>query len=145
MTTQFFIEKLKAKGLKLTRQRLAIIEAFVAKAALHPSANFLYQEVKKKMKGISLSTVYFTLNEFSRRGIIHTLDFDKMENRHEGNTEAHIHLICKQCKDIRDYHSLLFDTKNIEGKTGFRITETRFEYQGYCPHCRKDDHKELRK
>ena len=79
------LRRLKEARLKLTSQRLAIIEALMENHALHPSASLLYQRAKKKVKGLSLSTVYYTLNELSKRGIIKMLEFDKMENRYDGN------------------------------------------------------------
>ena len=133
------IKKLRAKGLKLTRQRDAIIEAFADKVLLHPSANTIYGEVKKKKTGISLSTIYYTLNELSRKGIIDILEFEKMDNRYEGNTEAHIHLICKQCKTIIDIFPKLFRPAEIIKNVDFMVTDTRFEYYGYCTKCRRKE------
>ena len=130
------IKKLKARGLKLTSQRLAVIEAFTENYLLHPSANTIYKEAKKKKAGISLSTVYYTLNEFYRNGIINVLEFDKMDNRHEGNTNTHVHLICKQCKDIIDIFPKSFKPQEIIKNVDFIVTDTRFEYYGYCAKCR---------
>jgi len=129
------IKKLKAKGLKLTPQRLAIIEAFAENASLHPSANMIYEEASKKRAGISLSTIYYTLNELAKNGIISILEFEKMDNRHEGNTKAHIHLICKECKKITDIFPTFFDPNEIIKNVDFCITDTRFEYYGYCTEC----------
>lgn len=137
------IKKLREKGLKLTAQRLAIIDALVRKSSCHPSAYIIFEEARKMMAKISLSTVYHSLNEFSTYGIINILEFDSMENRFEANTEAHIHLICKKCKNIIDFHSVLFDTKDIEKKAGFCVMETRFEYHGFCHQCRENDHTAL--
>ncbi|HET6459176.1 MAG TPA: transcriptional repressor [Syntrophales bacterium] len=135
------IKKLKGKGLKLTSQRLAVIEAFTENYLLHPSADTIYKEAKKKKAGISLSTVYYTLNEFARNGIISVLEFDKMDNRHEGNTDTHIHLICKHCKDIIDVFPKSFRPQKIIKGVDFVVTDTRFEYYGYCAKCRgKRDH-----
>ncbi len=131
------IKKLKAKGLKLTPQRAAIIEAFADKVLLHPSANTIYEEAKKKRAGISLSTIYYTLNELSKKGIINILEFEKMDNRHEGNTEAHIHLICTECKNIIDIFPKLFRPDKIIKNVDFVVTDTRFEYYGYCAKCRE--------
>lgn len=129
------IKKLKAKGLKLTPQRFAIIEAFAENALLHPSANIIYEEARKKRAGISLSTIYYTLNELAKNGIINILEFEKMDNRHEGNTKAHIHLICKECKKIIDIFPKFFDPSEFIKNVDFLVTGARFEYYGYCQEC----------
>jgi len=130
------IRKLKAKGLKLTSQRIAIIEAFAENSLLHPSASTIFEQAKKKKAGISLSTIYYTLNELSKNGIINILEFEKMDNRHEGNMETHIHLICKKCRDIIDIFPKLFRPEEIVKDIDFDVTDTRFEYYGYCAKCR---------
>ncbi len=117
---------------------MAIIEVLIEQRDLHPGARLVYEEAKKKNKSVSLSTTYATLNELSRQGIIKTLQFDKMENRFEGNLEEHINLICEKCKKILDYKiPIPVDPRGVVRKTGFSITDTRLEYYGYCRECRK--------
>ncbi|MGD0915885.1 MAG: Fur family transcriptional regulator [Thermodesulfobacteriota bacterium] len=131
-------KKLREKGLKLTPQRLAVIEVLVDKTPLHPSANLILQEARKRAKRLSLSTVYATLNEFSKHGMIKMLEFDKMENRYEANMTEHINLICKGCKKIMDYKPpFIIDTSQIAQKCRFRVIDSRLEYYGYCQACRK--------
>lgn len=132
------LKKFKESGLKLTSQRLAIIEVLMENTSLHPSANLIYQEAKKKVKSLSLSTVYSTLNELSKHGIIKMLEFDRMENRYEANTTEHINLICKGCKKIMDYKPpFIIDTDEIAKRCRFRVIDSRLEYYGYCQECRK--------
>jgi Fe2+ or Zn2+ uptake regulation protein len=132
------VKKLKEKGLKLTSQRLAIIEVLVDMTPIHPSADLIYQEARKRGTRLSLSTVYATLNELSRHGIIKMLEFDKMENRFEANMTEHINLICKGCKKIMDYkRPFIIDANEISRKCRFRVTDSRLEYYGYCQECSK--------
>jgi Fe2+ or Zn2+ uptake regulation protein len=136
MIKELIITELKEKGLKVTPQRMAIIEVLVERGDLHPGARLVYEEAKKKKKNLSLSTTYTTLNELSRHGIIKTLQFDKMEDRYDGNLEGHINLICERCKKILDYNvPITVDPKRVMKKTGFWITDTRLEYYGYCRDC----------
>jgi Fur family peroxide stress response transcriptional regulator len=136
MTKESIIRQLKEKGLKITPQRLAIIEVLIEQKDLHPGARLVYKEAKKKKKSLSLSATYSTLNELSRHGIIKTLQFDKMENRYEGNLKEHINLICEGCKKIQDYKVFIgVDQRAVAKKTGFSITDTRLEYYGYCRDC----------
>ena len=132
------LNQLKTHGLKRTPQRLAIVDVLVEHTPLHPSADFVYHEAKKKVRGLSLSTVYYTLNELSRHGIIRTLEFDKMENRYEGNLENHANLICTECGRIEDYAKPLpILADEVELQTGFKPHEVRFEFYGLCRNCLK--------
>jgi Fe2+ or Zn2+ uptake regulation protein len=138
MIKEFLIKKMREKGFKLTSQRLAVIDVLVEKNLLHPSAQVIYKAAKRRTKGLSLSTVYYTLNELSKHGIIKTLEFDKMENRYEGNLTDHINLVCKECHAIMDYRiPIVIDSREIARKTKFSVTDTRLEYYGYCEKCRK--------
>jgi len=132
------IRNMREKGLKVTPQRLAVIDVLIEKNLLHPSARVIYDAAKRRTSGLSLSTVYLTLNELSKHGIIKTLEFDKMENRYEGNLTDHINLICKQCHGITDYRiPVVIDSREVTRKTKFWITDTRLEYYGYCQKCRE--------
>jgi len=132
------IKKMREERLKLTPQRLAVIEVLVDKTPLHPSAYLIYHDASKKVKSLGFSTVYSILNEFSKRGIIKMLEFDKMENRYESNITEHINLICKGCKKIMDFKlPFKIDTNEVARKSGFRVTDRRFEYYGYCEECKK--------
>jgi Fur family transcriptional regulator, peroxide stress response regulator len=137
MTKELIVKQLRNEGLKVTPQRLAIIEVLVKNRDFHPGARSVYEEAKKRKKSLSLSTTYATLNELSRLGIIKTLRFDSMENRYDGNLQEHLNLICKCCGKILDYevHSLA-DQQEIAKKTGFLVEDTRLECYGYCRSCR---------
>jgi Fe2+ or Zn2+ uptake regulation protein len=138
MMKESMIKKMREKGLRFTPQRLAVIDVLIEKNPVHPSARAIYDEARPRTKGLSLSTVYLTLNELSKHGIIRTLEFDKMENRYEGSLIDHINLICKKCHGITDYRiPVVIDSREVTRKTKFRVTDTRLEYYGYCEKCRK--------
>lgn len=138
MMNKSIIQKMREKGLKLTSQRLCLVDVLIEKNFLHPSASLIYNEVKRRTERISLSTVYFTLNELSKHGIIKMLEFDKMENRYEGNTTDHVNLVCKECHRITDYRvPIAIDPREVTKKTRFWVTDTRLECYGYCQTCRK--------
>ena len=138
MIKALIIAQLKEKGLKLTPQRMAILDVLIEKNPVHPSASLIYNEAKRRTKGLSLSTVYLTLNELSKHGIIKMLEFDKMENRYEGNIADHINLVCKECHGITDYTiPVIIDSREVARRTRFWVTDTRLEYYGYCQKCRK--------
>src|SRR3972149_5131236 len=138
MMKEFMIKVMRERGLKLTPQRLAIVDVLIEKNLLHPSARTIYDAARRKTRGLSLSTVYFALNELSKHGIIKMLEFDKMENRYEGNVTDHINLVCKECHGITDYMiPISIDSREVTRKAKFWVTDTRLEYYGYCQKCRK--------
>lgn len=132
------IGQLKEKGLKITPQRLAIIDALVENREAHPGATLIYEEARKKARRVSLSTVYATLKEFSENGLIRQLEFDRMENRYDVDLLDHVNLICNRCGKIFDYAiPASLEPRDIARKSGFVVTETRLEFHGYCRDCLK--------
>lgn len=90
----------------MTPQRLAIIEALLENRGRHPGVTVIFNEARKKVKRVSLSTVYATLKEFSENGLIRQMEFDRMENRYDIDLFDHVNLVCKRCGEIIDYHIL---------------------------------------
>jgi len=136
MNKELFLRQLKERGLKLTPQRRAIIDALVETRHLHPSADLVFREGKRIRAGLSLSTVYATLNAFCRNGLIRVLEFDRMENRYELSFEEHVNLVCRACGIILDVGvPFSFDPEAVERETGFQVLEKRLEYYGLCRDC----------
>ena len=127
--------KYKKLGLKLTPQRLAIIE-YLDGNEIHPSAEDIYREVSKRFPTMSFATVYNTLEALRQRGSIAELTIDQGKKRFDPNTELHHHIICTKCKRIEDVHrhyNLYVSTGNMNG---FEITGNHIEFYGLCPDCR---------
>ena len=137
------VKALREKGLKLTPQRLLIID-ILAKSKTHPSAQALLLQAREKAPKVSVSTVYYTLNMLKRHKLIKELDFYDMENRYETNTAEHLNLICIACGKIEDVmEGMPVPSRKIELQTGFRVHGMRLEYYGYCRECldRKGEHR----
>jgi len=134
---QKLISSLRAKGYKLTTQRLDIIK-FLSRDLSHPGARDILQKVRKTVPRISLSTVYYTLEMMKKEGLIREIDFYDRDNRYDTNTLDHINLVCTKCGRITD---LMGDmpsfSKAVEKETGFKPASMRFEYYGYCKECRR--------
>ena len=129
------MKELRDKGLKLTPQRLLIID-ILAGQKTHPSAQTLLRQAREKAPKISMSTVYYTLNLLKTLKLIKELDFYDMDNRYEANTDDHLNLICVACGNIQDFmEGVPASSGKIEERTGFRAHEMRLEYYGYCKDC----------
>ena len=136
ITKEGLVRQLREKGFKITPQRLAILDALIENGHLHPGANLIYEEARKKTKSVSLSTIYATLGELCRLGLIKFLEFDRVENRYDANLEEHVNLVCRQCGKIEDYSiPPSIEPKDIAKKVGFQVMDARLEYYGYCRDC----------
>jgi Fe2+ or Zn2+ uptake regulation protein len=98
------IEGMKEKGLKLTSQRLVIVD-IIAASRSHPSAADVFAAARKKAPRISLSTVYYTLDSLKRAGLIRELEFTDLDNRYEGDVSDHLNLVCRGCGKIEDFQA----------------------------------------
>lgn len=130
---------LHSAGFRVTRQRRAIVNC-LASTDSHPSARWIFQESKRDCPGLSLATVYNTLDTLMKMGLIKSLDFDTMENRHETNLHPHINLICSRCGKIQDFNEgVPLYRERAEEEFGFEMNGYRLEYYGICSTCRARD------
>lgn len=95
------VDKLKKSGHKLTPQRLEIIRILIANTEDHPCHNEIYSIVQEKMRTVSFSTLYNTLQLLEELGIIRQFNIQG-ETRIEMNMDSHINLIQPNKKSITD-------------------------------------------
>jgi len=133
------LRQLKDKGVRFTPQRQAILE-FLLETVSHPTADEIYHHVKAKFPGVSLGTIYNTLNMLKEHGHLLELSYGDMSSRFDGNPQNHYHIVCSKCGRVTDYHRALVDLdQEVMDQSGFLITGHRMEFYGICPECRKDE------
>ena len=119
----------------MTRLRKVILEE-LRKVKTHPSADEVYEMVRRRLPRISLGTVYRNLEILSESGDIQKLEPGCSLKRFDGDTSEHCHIRCVRCDRIAD--APLPDLKvDLEGvnPTDFEITGHRLEFIGLCPEC----------
>ncbi len=132
------MEKHREIGLKLTPQRVAILDCLDGNKE-HPSAEDIYKAVSKRFPTMSFATVYNTLETLKKRSEVLELTIDPDKKRFDPNTEPHHHLICVKCKKISDIH-ISYDLAVPDyDKKGFEIIGNHVEFYGICPKCKKSD------
>ena len=94
---------LKEKGMKVTPQRLAVIEA-VDMLRDHPTAEEVGQYIRKQNPNIATGTVYKTLDTLSVKGILKRVMTDRGLLRYDAVTNIHHHLYCAHNERIEDYY-----------------------------------------
>lgn len=129
------MEKYKNIGLKLTPQRIAILD-YLDGNKDHPSAEDIYKAVSKKFPTISFATVYNTLESLRQKGGVQELTIDAGKKRFDLNAEHHHHLICLKCKKIVDIHIEYKLDIADDKKNNFDIIGNHIEFYGICPNCK---------
>lgn len=121
-----------------TKQRLAIIEVLQG-VRTHPSADSIYDEVRKKLPHISKGTIYRNLNLLEDEGLITELNVDGVVGRYEIRQHNHYHFICEKCGRIFDLNEPVETGLNAKfaKKTGFNITHHHLEFRGVCLGCQR--------
>ena len=89
-------ETLRSKGLKVTPQRIAILNMLMNTKA-HPTAEAIFKALEPTNPTMSLATVYKTLDSFTAADIIQELSIDGESLHYDYNTKFHPHLICRKC------------------------------------------------
>jgi len=135
------LAKLKERGHRITPQRLSILKILVT-SDKHPSAEMIYDQIKRKFPVTSFATVYKTIGLVKELGEVLELEFSQDSNRYDGKKPySHPHLICTNCKKIidPDLDTINHLEKQITLETGFHITNHRLDFFGVCPDCQAKD------
>ena len=132
--------------LRMTHQREVILDE-LGKATSHPTADSLYERVKKRLPRISLATVYRNLEILSEVGLIRKLEISGRQKRFDWDLEQHDHIYCVQCYrvdniEIKRDHKFSLPT---EHERGYEIKGCRVEFFGICPQCQKKNERSEKK
>lgn len=124
---------------RMTKQRQAIVEA-LRTVTSHPTADQLFEMVRKKLPRISLSTVYRNLEILAAGGVILKMEVAGTQKRFDGTVHRHYHIRCSRCGRLDDVHMPLI--ANIEETAKkycqYESVAHNLEFTGICPNCRVD-------
>jgi len=134
MDAGYYSKKLNEKGLKVTPQRIAILEAIVS-LNNHPTVENIIDFIKIKHPHISTATVYKILDAFVDNAIIKKVRTTSDIMRYDAITENHHHIYCSDSDCIKDYfdeelNTLLkefFEKKQIPN---FKIEDLKLDIIG---------------
>ena len=133
-----FIEYLTKQGLKLTSQRMTILDVLLQGTG-HYSLEEMYRLVNKVDDSIGQATVYRTLKLLVDAGFADTLTLHDGITRYElkYGQSHHDHLVCRDCGESVEFHSgkLEKEIAAIAKKHGFADTSHVMNIFGICKNC----------
>ncbi len=136
---QNLYQAIQNAGLRLTPQRWAICQ-FLANTAEHPTAQDIYAELKPSYPGMSLATIYNTLEALTRVGVVNALGGAGDGTVHyDADITPHVNLACLECHRVMDYPSehIRHVEAEVQAGSGYRLLGARVLYYGLCPDCQR--------
>jgi Fur family peroxide stress response transcriptional regulator len=139
VTIEEIRKKLTEKGLKVTPQRISILEA-VYNLNNHPTADQIIEFIHKSHPNIATGTVYKVLDTLVENQLIKKVKTDADNMRYDGITETHHHLYYSKSDLIEDYidkelDDLLTEYFNSKKIAGFKIEEIVLQIRGTFDKC----------
>ena len=121
------------------RKRDAILQC-VRSTTTHPSAEWVFENVRTEVPDISLATVYRNLSLFKDQGLIVSLGTVKGVERFDGDTDPHVHFICTGCGAVVDLPEISVPQElndAVSRSSGGRVDNCQLSFTGLCGECRK--------
>jgi len=124
---------------KMTPNRRVILEELRATGE-HPTADEIYERVRKRLPKISLGTVYRSLDVLSRKGLIRVIGEAGEQRRYDGDLDGHFHIRCVRCGRVGDV--MLDAMKPLEdavtSSDGYQVDGYHLCFTGICPECARE-------
>ncbi len=134
------MDTLKKKNrFKRSKQRARILE-ILRSTGSHPTASWIYNQLRNEFPDLSMGTVYRNLNILIEQDLAHKIDFGSTFDRFDANTNPHYHFICERCSSISDLEMPVEDNLNekVNRETNLRARRHRIEFYGLCDRCTRE-------
>lgn len=129
MTSEGTCELLRRHGIHPSAQRVAV-GVYVLHTEDHPSAEEVYERVRKKFPMISRATVYNTLNLFERKGLLVALNIAEGKVVFDPSTGRHHHFVDEVSGKIYDVPWEALRVQNVEELRGYRVKNYQVVLRG---------------
>ncbi len=129
-------ESLRAASLRVTRPRVAVLEA--VQAHPHADTESLIAAVRSTLPEVSHQAVYDSLTALTGAGLVRRIQPSGLVGRYEARVgDNHHHVVCRSCGEIADVNCAIGEAPCLtaEENHGYAIDEAEVIYWGTCPAC----------
>jgi len=136
MNKDTIVNRMKEEGLRLTPQRVQIVELLFELS--HPTAERIYAAMIEKFPYASQATVYNTLKMLKELGLARELSAGDKSSHYEIAESEHWHFNCRACGEIFDLEANLSEPLLAVGtqRGAFQVDSYQVEFYGLCAKCR---------
>lgn len=127
------------KRQNFSRKREAILMT-IRNAKIHPTAEWVYQQLKSQYPDLSLGTVYRNIAQFKSDGIINSIGVVNGQERFDGDIRPHTHFICTKCGAVIDIPGEFVGArigKQVAKENGLFVESCEVIFRGTCSDCMK--------
>ena len=117
-----------------SKQREAIITV-LRDMKTHPTASAVYERVREMIPNISLGTVYRNLAALRESGEVLAISIGDGFDHFDGDNKPHVHLHCRECKEIVDLHLEDDPAGDFARRYGFLPDTSVYIVSGICKDC----------
>ena len=128
-----------AQTRKHSRKRDAILEC-IRSTDCHPTADWIFSQLKPVIPDLSLGTVYRNLTMFKEEGLIQSVGVVNGLERFDRTVEPHIHLVCTNCGSVTDVHDMELPPAfchEAEEKAHASVSGWNLQLYGVCKDCKE--------
>ena len=125
------------KAKRYSAKREALLQ-LMRETDVHPTAEWVYQQLKPQFPDLSLGTVYRNLNLLAEEGEILRLTCGDGSDRFDGNPKPHYHFLCNSCGRVIDLDIEPMNHIDVLAAAGFEgtIEGHTVLFNGKCPECK---------
>ena len=129
------------KAKRYSAKREAILQ-LIRETNTHPTADWVFQQLKPQFPDLSLGTVYRNLATFRQEGVLTSVGVVNGQERFDATTAPHTHFICNCCGKVCDMHDLVVPEELVTAPTrtdGVRVEHYQLTFLGTCKSCLEKD------
>ena len=131
-----FAEQLRKADLRVTRPRVAVLEAVHSRP--HADTDTIFTAVRTELPEVSRQAMYDVLNALTDAGLVRRIQPSGSVARYESRVnDNHHHVVCRSCGTIADVDCAVGDAPCLTAASdhGFVLDEAEVIYWGLCPDC----------
>lgn len=125
------------RAIRYSKKRADMLE-LIQSTDCHPSAEWVYQQLKPTHPDLSLGTVYRNLIFFREHGLVQSVGVVRGQERFDGVTSPHSHFVCECCGSVLDLPKIHMDPgldQTVSRQYGLAVQRHELTFHGLCPTC----------